>query len=91
MTLHSSVLKGTHAQEFYILFLILFLPLSITNRYKKQYSQQFRKSSSNSPRYRNFQSLTIFAQKQVAQLGVVAENVERSLELSLKLCVTGSF
>jgi hypothetical protein len=37
------LLKGTHAQDFHSLFLNFFLHLSLTNRYKRQYGQHFRK------------------------------------------------
>ncbi len=47
-------IKGTHARDFRSLFLNLFMHLSITNRYKTQYNQHFRKSSSNSSRYSKF-------------------------------------
>jgi hypothetical protein len=50
----SAPFKGTHARDFYSLFLNFFLHLSVTNRYKKQYSQHFRKYSSNSARYSKF-------------------------------------
>ncbi len=54
MNLYISLLKGTHARDFHSLFLNFFLHLSVTNRYKTQYSQHFRKYSSNSPRYSKF-------------------------------------
>jgi hypothetical protein len=37
----ASLLKGTHARDFHRLFLNIFLHLSVTNRYKMQYSQTF--------------------------------------------------
>ncbi len=39
------LLKGTHARDFHILFLNFILHLSLTNRYKTQYGQHFRKNS----------------------------------------------
>jgi hypothetical protein len=58
--------KGTHARDFHSLFLNLFLHLSITNRYKTQYNQHFRKSSSNSPRFSKFSITPRFRQKREA-------------------------
>jgi hypothetical protein len=40
------LLKGTHARDFYSLFLNFFLHLSVTNRYKTQFSQHFKKYTS---------------------------------------------
>ncbi len=37
--------KGTHARDFYSLFLKFFLHLSVTNKYKTHYSQHFQKYS----------------------------------------------
>ncbi len=38
-------LKGTNARDFHSLFLNFFLHLSLTNGYKTQYGQHFRKNS----------------------------------------------
>ncbi len=38
-------IKGTHARDFHSLFLNFFSHLSVTNRYKTQYSVHFRKHS----------------------------------------------
>jgi hypothetical protein len=76
------LLKGTHAQDFHSLFLNFFLHLSVTNRYKTQYSQHFRKYSSNSPRYSKFSITCRFRRKREAWLSVVAENTALNLALS---------
>ncbi len=74
--------KGTHARDFHCLFLNFFLHLSVTNRYQTQYSQHFRKYSSNSPRYSKFSITRRFRRKHEAWLSVVAENAELNLALS---------
>jgi hypothetical protein len=60
------LLKGTHARDFHSLFLNLILHLSNTKRYKTQYNQHFRKSSSNSPRYSKFSITHQFPRKRKA-------------------------
>jgi hypothetical protein len=75
-------IKGTHARDFHSLFLNFFLHLSVTNRYKTQYRQHFRKYSSNSPRYSKFSITRRFRRKREAWLSVVAENAESNLALS---------
>jgi hypothetical protein len=75
-------LKGTHARDFQSLFLNDFLHLSITNRYKMQFSQHFRKYSLNSSRYSKFSITPRFRRKREAWLSVVAENAELNLALS---------
>ncbi len=84
-------IKGTHAWDFHSLFLNFFLHLSVTNIYKTQYSQHFRKYSWNSPRYSKFLISRHFRRKREAWLSVVAENAELNLALSSQLCVFGSF
>ncbi len=75
-------INGTHARDFHNQFLNFFLHLSVTNRYKTQYSQHFRKYSSNSPRYSKFSITRRFRRKREAWLSVVAEYAELNLALS---------
>jgi hypothetical protein len=91
LILNLSLLKGTHARDFHSLFLNFFLQLSVTNKYKTQYSQHFRKYSSNSPRYSKFSITRRFRRKRKAWLSVVAGNTELNLALSSQLCVFGLF
>jgi hypothetical protein len=77
-----AALKGTHARDFHSLFLNDFLHLSVTNRYKTQFSQRFRKYSLNLPRYLKFLITPRFRRKREAWLSVVAENAELNLALS---------
>jgi hypothetical protein len=59
-------LKGTYARDFHSLFLNFFLHISVTNRYKTQSSQHFRKYSSNSLRYSKFSITRRFRRKREA-------------------------
>ncbi len=78
----AACLKGTHARDFHSLFLNFFLHISVTNRYKTQSSQYFRKYSSNLHRYSKFSITRCFRRKREAWLSVVAENAELNLTLS---------
>ncbi len=68
-----------------------FLHLSVTNRYKTQYSQHFHKYSTNSPRYLKFSITYSFCWKCEAWLSIVAKIAELNLALSSELCVFGLF
>ncbi len=74
--------KGTHEREFRSLFIIFFLLISITNRYKTQYSKHFWKYSWNSPRYLKFSITPRFRWKHKAWLNIVAKNAGLNLALS---------
>jgi hypothetical protein len=87
---HESV-NGTHAQDFHCKFLNFVLHLSVTNKYKTQYSQHFLKYSTILPRYSKFFITPSFCRKREAWLSVVAENRELNLALSSELCVFESF
>ncbi len=79
-----------HARDFHSLFLNFFLHISVTNRYKTQSSQHFRKYSSNSHRYLKFSVTCRFRRKREAWLSIVTKNAGLNLALSSKLCVFGS-
>jgi hypothetical protein len=78
-----TIVKGTHARDFHRQFLNIFLYLSVTYRYKTQFSQHFRKYSLNSPSYSKFSISPRFRRKREARLSIVAENAELNLALSL--------
>jgi hypothetical protein len=61
-----TTLKGTHARDFHSLFLNFFLHILVTNRYKTQSSQHFRKYYSNSHRYSKFSITRRFRRKREA-------------------------
>ncbi len=74
-------LKG-HIHKIFIVCFKTFFASSISNRYKTQDSQHFRKSSSNSPRYSKFLITPSFHWKREALLSIVAKNAELTSALS---------